>query len=374
MKIVRSLLLFVPLVAIADTTTTPGLWDLYRGSSLASRHASEAECVQAADDRDEIGTYTCRTRTTVVVTADGAAPSPVDCVVGSWGAWAPGTWSTCDAGMQSRTETRTRSILTEPAAGGGECPALTETRTVTQSCTGTQPSTSGNLIFDASYANDVGNWDAEAGEDRHTDRRRQERVAGGGPNGRDAFEIRQLVDSRGEFYQGHVKTIPAFAPGVSRFFRFRLWHDPANNYLATGSNSRTINKLLIVGSSGGSGSRMILNANGYRNSGPALEIIFDGWNSAPPETNILPKGQWLSIQVEARWGSSGYINVWVNNDNKDSPTIRLCCQNVSLTSTPGYVHFGAYPNTGLASGGVHNFREADFEIGDSFDPQWHARR
>lgn len=227
-------------------------------------------------------------------------------------------------------------------------------------------------IFTASYLSDRGNWDSEAGLEREGRAMLQGVVPGGGPNGRSAFEIRQLVDPTGEFYQGHVKTLPSFANGVSRFYRFRLWHDPANNYRASGG--RTINKLLILGSGGGSGSRLILNANGFRDGDFALEIIFDGWNSAPPETRPLSKGVWHSVQLEARWGSSAYINVWVDSDTYSNPTIRLAGGTFNVTGTPGYTHFGAYSNKGLESGGVHTFRHADFRVGSTFDSRWHASR
>jgi hypothetical protein len=225
-------------------------------------------------------------------------------------------------------------------------------------------------IFTASYVSDRGNWDSEAGLEREGQTMQQALVPGGGPGGRPAFEIRQLVNSAGEFYQGHVKTLPSFGSGVSRFYRFRLWHDPANNYRASGG--RTINKLLILGSSGGNGSRMILNANGFRDGAFAFEIIFDGWSSAPPETQPLAKGVWHSVQLEARWGSNAYINVWVDRDTYASPTIRLAGGTFNHTPMPGYTHFGAYSNKGLESGGVHNFRHADFRVGTAFDSNWHS--
>lgn len=62
-------------------------------------------------------------------------PAPVDCVVGDWTQWIGGQWSVCVDGTQSRTETRTRSIVTPAQHGGAACPALIETRTVTRDCT-----------------------------------------------------------------------------------------------------------------------------------------------------------------------------------------------------------------------------------------------
>jgi hypothetical protein len=65
----------------------------------------------------------------------GGGEEPVDCVVSQFSDWTGGAWSQCVNNTQSRTETRTRTILTQPANGGLACPALTETRTATQSCT-----------------------------------------------------------------------------------------------------------------------------------------------------------------------------------------------------------------------------------------------
>lgn len=68
----RLLLALLAAPAFAATTVTPGVWDLYKGTSKVSTHASEAACVASAT---AAGTYTCRTRTKVVTTD---APPPVD--------------------------------------------------------------------------------------------------------------------------------------------------------------------------------------------------------------------------------------------------------------------------------------------------------
>lgn len=61
-------------------------------------------------------------------------PPPVDCVVSEWSAWSGGEWGACRNRTQSRTETRTRTVVTPASNGGQACPALTETRTATQAC------------------------------------------------------------------------------------------------------------------------------------------------------------------------------------------------------------------------------------------------
>lgn len=62
-------------------------------------------------------------------------PVPVDCVVSDWAFQSATAWSACVNGQQTRTEIWTRTITTQPANGGAACPALSETRTGTQTCT-----------------------------------------------------------------------------------------------------------------------------------------------------------------------------------------------------------------------------------------------
>lgn len=82
-----------------------------------------------------IGSAASLPSNTVTKTITATTPVPVDCAVGAWSEWTGGAWSACLAGTQTRQETRTRSVLTQPANGGAACPALTETRTASQPCT-----------------------------------------------------------------------------------------------------------------------------------------------------------------------------------------------------------------------------------------------
>ena len=65
-------------------------------------------------------------------------PAPVNAVVSEWSAWTGGAWSACTNNTQTRTETRTRTVIT-PASNGGTTPPLSETRTVSQPCTPPPP-------------------------------------------------------------------------------------------------------------------------------------------------------------------------------------------------------------------------------------------
>jgi hypothetical protein len=78
---------------------------------------------------------------------------PVNCVVSEWSEWVAGEWSQCVSGQQTRTETRTRAVLT-PASNEGTCPALSETRTVSQICTAPAPSVLISLSSHQVYTNE----------------------------------------------------------------------------------------------------------------------------------------------------------------------------------------------------------------------------
>ena len=66
-------------------------------------------------------------------------PDPVDCEVSAFALSAFDDWSACSAGTQTRMETWTRTVTQQPANGGAACPALSETRTGSQSCTPPPP-------------------------------------------------------------------------------------------------------------------------------------------------------------------------------------------------------------------------------------------
>jgi len=134
----------VPIPAVDVSKTGNGIFNRFR------RYAPDKYCV-----------LTDVTKPLVLIDlVDQPVPVPVDCVMSAWSAWAPtGDWSPCVAGSQSRTEQRTRTIITPPSNGGVACGPTSETRTVTQACTVTPPNpllveAHGNAYTHASY------WDS----------------------------------------------------------------------------------------------------------------------------------------------------------------------------------------------------------------------
>jgi hypothetical protein len=65
---------------------------------------------------------------------ENAFATPVDAVLSAWGAWTDASdWSACSNGVQTKTQQRTRTVLT-PATGGGATGSLADTQTISQAC------------------------------------------------------------------------------------------------------------------------------------------------------------------------------------------------------------------------------------------------
>lgn len=149
----------------------PGLSGNHSGlpANLTARYrvrgSRDAACGSAAGNLGEYSTIVSGT------TLSAPAPTPVNCAVSAWSAWSAGAWSTCSGGQQSRTETRTRTVTTQPANGGTACPALTETRTATQACslpatgTATLPWTAPTHNTDGSVLTDLAGYRVVWGQD-----------------------------------------------------------------------------------------------------------------------------------------------------------------------------------------------------------------
>lgn len=142
--------LFLGSAADAETTTGPlepaaGTWRSHRGPQWsiavcsANSEAGVMACSAADAERRRESTRYRFSYPNRYILITYVVSTPVDCVVSAWTDWAAGDWSTCAGGTQTRQETRTRTVVTQPAHGGAACPALSEVRTGTQPCTVPDP-------------------------------------------------------------------------------------------------------------------------------------------------------------------------------------------------------------------------------------------
>jgi hypothetical protein len=131
----------------APGTLTPGSWQSVRSGSVVGTHASLQACEAAVSARHQSDaatrttgslTYRCQ-RNFVGRFVAPAPPAPVNCETTPFGLWNDPEWGVCTNGTQLRALSRTRSIVTEPANGGTECPNLSEVRFETRACTTTPP-------------------------------------------------------------------------------------------------------------------------------------------------------------------------------------------------------------------------------------------
>jgi len=138
------LLNVLPVVLLAQSVqlTEATIISLLRGTTkiqeLPSWEACQARAreLATADTRTSgTVTYRCQTEVRRLVATYSAAPVPVDCAVSAFTLQSATPWSACANGVQTRTETWTRTVTTPPSGGGTPCPALVETRTGTQACT-----------------------------------------------------------------------------------------------------------------------------------------------------------------------------------------------------------------------------------------------
>lgn len=108
--------------------------DRYAACGLSLPNGTHTIVATYSGDAKYAGSTSAPVQFTVGTTTP---PPPVNCVTSEWSAWVPTSeWqpAVCTTGTQSRTEKRTRTVITPPANGGTACGALEETRTVTQTC------------------------------------------------------------------------------------------------------------------------------------------------------------------------------------------------------------------------------------------------
>lgn len=209
-------------------------------------------------------------------------------------------------------------------------------------------------------------------------------LTGAGPSGQNVAELRQLPnpgggDFGGQFNWGWSGNIEASDPpaGAKRYYRWRMYFTPESNFqgLAWGDGNAgdITNKLLLVGQGcSAEPCRVILTYRTDRANQRVgyFRLQIDG-GAQLVDTGAYPKGQWLNVQVELTAGSAGGYKIWINNNNYASPTaqktgIQLNSQNWK------YVWFGGFNNDGLQSGGIHTYRQTDFQAATTFDSNWNG--
>jgi hypothetical protein len=215
------------------------------------------------------------------------------------------------------------------------------------------------------------------------------RVAGGGPQGEDTYELTQLyTGSRvtgwgGEYYWGWKGTLESQDPsqGSRRFYRWRMRFSPTTNfkgvYSTDGGATTLTNKILMIGDGcGRNRCRVIVSYRGADNQRQIqfLRIQLDGGedNADTPPINV---GEWVNVQIEVDSSTStssadGAYKIWINNNDYSRPT----AQRTNIQLNPvlwRYVFLGAYNNNGLQPDGVHSWRQTGFEAATTFDAAWH---
>ncbi|WP_291982187.1 hypothetical protein [Luteitalea sp.] len=212
------------------------------------------------------------------------------------------------------------------------------------------------------------------------------RVAEAGPQGEDVYELNQRHTGSaasgfgGEFYWGWNGNIEPSDPpqGARRFYRWRMRFSPQTNFRGLqwqdGSPTTLTNKILMVGDGcGRNNCRVIVSYRGTGGQTASLTVAIDGGASPTPGV-ILPVGQWLDVQVEADSATTtssrdGAFKLWINSNDYARPTAQITGIQLNPVNWR-YVFFGAYNNNGLASNGVHSFRQAGFQASTTFDANW----
>lgn len=411
-------------VLVAAVTVTPSTVTLLdsSGRAISRGHATVSACAAAAEARG-MGTYYCDPlRSRVDVTAD-PPPSPVDCAVSDWSAWSAGAWSACSAGTQSRTETRTRSIVTQPANGGAACPVLGETRTVTQPCTVTPPPTSG-AWFSADFTNPNGGrynfgyvYPTGSWANTHMPTGRWD----GGPAAHVRFAAGQSQYSAGWATQAipmPAGTTVAYIRMAVRFDDDWRWNQGFRNKMVlfghtTSQGAATQSRLILymlepganlggsLGFNPGGGALAYtqpayfgLSGNwssyggqygsisptrniGWTAGGPALVSYGSNSAAAPPGPGAAPPlNGWYFLQwrVEAAEGNAYRFTLWANNNDQSRPQQSAMYYNSSEGSGFGNAGWAA----GAAIGGYvdtaptisSGYRIGAFEIGPTFRADW----
>ncbi len=174
-----------------------------------------------------------------------------------------------------------------------------------------------------------------------------------------------------QFYMGWGVSVPQAQQGDSRYIRLRLRvTSPVN---PSGIGDLWTDKFIILGDGSDNSSRVIveLRPNGSDNGlETRIQKNIDGDEARTPLLG-LPMDQTLSLQFEARSGSSGRVALWMNNNTYGSPT--RVSPNFSLSAAAwNNLRVGFYSNASLASNGRITYEVTDLQYDDQFDANWHG--
>jgi hypothetical protein len=172
-----------------------------------------------------------------------------------------------------------------------------------------------------------------------------------------------------QFYMGWGVAVPQANQGDSRYIRLRLRvNGPVR---PSGVGDLWTDKFIILGDGSDNSSRVIIELRPNMTDNGLETRIQKNIAGDEARTPLLgiPNDQTVSLQFEARSGSSGRVAVWMNNDTYGSPT--RVSPNFSLSAAAwNNIRVGFYSNASLASSGNINFEVTDVQYDDQFDANW----
>jgi hypothetical protein len=182
--------------------------------------------------------------------------------------------------------------------------------------------------------------------------------AAGGPQ--DRPYVRYTIDntSKAEFGYGWAKEnpYPGLTTGQSLFIRWsHRWvddYDQTQKFITVMAEERNI-------------------------------IVFQPWESTialrsaqdggldcqTPEIPLLD--EWIDAQWEIRFGANGYVKIWYNNNDYDSPDAEAFVPTGDPQPNTAYIGVAGYHQGNLQDDLPRVFDVADVRWGPTFDPRWH---
>jgi hypothetical protein len=81
--------------------------------------------------------------------------------------------------------------------------------------------------------------------------------------------------------------------------------------------------------------------------------------------------QWIDAQWEIRFGDSGYVKIWYNNNDYASPDAQAFVPTGDPEPSTAYISVAGYHQGNLQDDLPREFDVADVRWGPTFDPSWH---